>query len=400
MSANGSGARRGEPRARRCAAGHQPCRSRPIFEWRSSSARRMPGAAKAELCVGAVVRSGSRRRNIPVYRASATGRGSLTAAHRALKRGEVVVVYPRPLHSRPEVAERAKNGSQNALSPGAVSGGERATQDGCRRDERPRLGPRRRVTSRRAAVDRNGGWVARAPARLDGSPGDRRRHRAGRRHRGSSPRGPTNPGHRRPHLRPAAVAALTTSKSAVWAQRRVRVRYAPFLWGGTPGRPPRPSRSARSASVVGSAVYGRPDHTADQGGSSPFGRGATRAWAMLSRCRCRSCSPGRPACSRSPRRAAAACPRPPCTAGCATGTGSACSRGCSWSAGTGWATRPGVRAAWLWAGGEPAAVTGPAAAYWHGMLERAPAVVDLTVPRGTHRRPQPGTRLRRRDVAV
>jgi very-short-patch-repair endonuclease len=57
-----------------------------------------------------------------------------------------------------------------------------------------------------------------------------------------------------------------------------------------------------------------------------------------------------------------------------------------------------VRAAWLWAGGEPAAVTGPAAAYWHGMLERAPAVVDATVPRGTHRRPQPGIRLRRRDL--
>jgi hypothetical protein len=55
-----------------------------------------------------------------------------------------------------------------------------------------------------------------------------------------------------------------------------------------------------------------------------------------------------------------------------------------------------VRAAWLWAGGEPAAVTGPAAAY--GMLERAPAVVDLTVPRGTHRRPQRGIRLRRRDL--
>jgi hypothetical protein len=57
-----------------------------------------------------------------------------------------------------------------------------------------------------------------------------------------------------------------------------------------------------------------------------------------------------------------------------------------------------VRAAWLWAGGEPAAVTGPAAAYGHGMLERAPAVVDLTVPRGTHRRPQRGIRLRRRDL--
>ncbi len=58
-----------------------------------------------------------------------------------------------------------------------------------------------------------------------------------------------------------------------------------------------------------------------------------------------------------------------------------------------------VRAAWLWAGGEPAAVTGPAAAYWHGMLERAPIVVEVTVPVGTRRRPPRGVVLRRRDLA-
>ena len=46
-----------------------------------------------------------------------------------------------------------------------------------------------------------------------------------------------------------------------------------------------------------------------------------------------------------------------------------------------------VRAAWLWAGGEPAAVTGPAAAYWHGMLKRAPATVEVTVGRQRHCRP-------------
>lgn len=57
-----------------------------------------------------------------------------------------------------------------------------------------------------------------------------------------------------------------------------------------------------------------------------------------------------------------------------------------------------VRAAWLWAGGEPAAVTGPAAAYWHGMLDRAPATIELTVHRHTHLRPQLGIVLRRRDL--
>ena len=57
-----------------------------------------------------------------------------------------------------------------------------------------------------------------------------------------------------------------------------------------------------------------------------------------------------------------------------------------------------VRAAWLWAGGEPATVTGPAAAFWHGMLGRAPAVVELTVPPRTHHQARPGITLRRRDL--
>jgi very-short-patch-repair endonuclease len=57
-----------------------------------------------------------------------------------------------------------------------------------------------------------------------------------------------------------------------------------------------------------------------------------------------------------------------------------------------------VRAAWLWAG-EDAAVTGEAAAYWHRMLDRAPSVIEVTVP-GAHKpRSQPGVRLRRRDLA-
>ncbi|HYH30934.1 MAG TPA: DUF559 domain-containing protein [Pseudonocardia sp.] len=57
-----------------------------------------------------------------------------------------------------------------------------------------------------------------------------------------------------------------------------------------------------------------------------------------------------------------------------------------------------VRAAWLWAGGEPAAVTGPAAAYWHGMTDRAPVAVEITVPRASHRVAPRGIVMRRRDL--
>jgi very-short-patch-repair endonuclease len=57
-----------------------------------------------------------------------------------------------------------------------------------------------------------------------------------------------------------------------------------------------------------------------------------------------------------------------------------------------------LRGAWLWAGGEPAAVTGASAAFWHGMLERAPAVVQITVPRATHRAAPRGITLSRRDL--
>jgi hypothetical protein len=56
-----------------------------------------------------------------------------------------------------------------------------------------------------------------------------------------------------------------------------------------------------------------------------------------------------------------------------------------------------VRAAWLWAGPQ-SVVTGPAAAYWHRMLDHAPAVIDLTVPASAKPRPQRGIRLRRRDL--
>jgi len=56
-----------------------------------------------------------------------------------------------------------------------------------------------------------------------------------------------------------------------------------------------------------------------------------------------------------------------------------------------------VRAAWLWAG-EEAAVSGPAAAYWHGLLDRAPAKVELTVLHRRKPRPRPGLVIRRRDL--
>jgi very-short-patch-repair endonuclease len=57
-----------------------------------------------------------------------------------------------------------------------------------------------------------------------------------------------------------------------------------------------------------------------------------------------------------------------------------------------------VRAAWLWAGASPAAVSGLAAAYWHRMLGAAPALVEITVPRATHRSAPPGVVVRRRDL--
>ncbi|GAA2540007.1 type IV toxin-antitoxin system AbiEi family antitoxin domain-containing protein [Pseudonocardia hydrocarbonoxydans] len=57
-----------------------------------------------------------------------------------------------------------------------------------------------------------------------------------------------------------------------------------------------------------------------------------------------------------------------------------------------------VRAAWLWAGSS-ALVSGPAAAYWHRMLDRAPDEIEVTVPRHRHLRPQPGVVLRRRDLS-
>lgn len=56
-----------------------------------------------------------------------------------------------------------------------------------------------------------------------------------------------------------------------------------------------------------------------------------------------------------------------------------------------------IRAVALWAGPQ-GVVTGPAAAYWHRMLEYPPALVDLTVPAGRKPKPQLGVRIRRRDL--
>lgn len=56
-----------------------------------------------------------------------------------------------------------------------------------------------------------------------------------------------------------------------------------------------------------------------------------------------------------------------------------------------------VRAAALWVGA-PGAVSGPAAAWWHGMLPAAPEIVELTVPRADCPRPRSQVRLRRRAL--
>lgn len=56
-----------------------------------------------------------------------------------------------------------------------------------------------------------------------------------------------------------------------------------------------------------------------------------------------------------------------------------------------------VRAAWLWAGRD-AVVSGPAAAYWHGLLDRAPETVEVTLPRPAASRSPDGVRVRRRTL--
>lgn len=56
-----------------------------------------------------------------------------------------------------------------------------------------------------------------------------------------------------------------------------------------------------------------------------------------------------------------------------------------------------VRAASLWAG-PSAVVSGPGAAYWHGLLDDAPTVIEVTLPRSLWRPGRPEVRVRRRDL--
>jgi very-short-patch-repair endonuclease len=59
--------------------------------------------------------------------------------------------------------------------------------------------------------------------------------------------------------------------------------------------------------------------------------------------------------------------------------------------------RARVRAAGLWAGNR-GVISGPAAAWWHGMLTVLPARIEVTVPRCLGLRGCPGVRVRRRDL--
>ena len=56
-----------------------------------------------------------------------------------------------------------------------------------------------------------------------------------------------------------------------------------------------------------------------------------------------------------------------------------------------------IWAASLYAG-RRSTVSGPAAAFRHGMLPRAPEIVDVTVPAALHRSPRPGVRWHRHDL--
>ncbi len=56
-----------------------------------------------------------------------------------------------------------------------------------------------------------------------------------------------------------------------------------------------------------------------------------------------------------------------------------------------------IRAA-VWSYGDPAVASGLAAAWWHQLTDAAPDVVEVTVPRKSHGRARPGTRVRRRDL--
>lgn len=56
-----------------------------------------------------------------------------------------------------------------------------------------------------------------------------------------------------------------------------------------------------------------------------------------------------------------------------------------------------IRAA-VWGFGRRAAASGLAAAWWHGLVDSAPEIVEVTVPRDSNGRCPDGVRLRRRDL--
>ncbi|MET0703978.1 MAG: type IV toxin-antitoxin system AbiEi family antitoxin domain-containing protein, partial [Mycobacterium sp.] len=56
-----------------------------------------------------------------------------------------------------------------------------------------------------------------------------------------------------------------------------------------------------------------------------------------------------------------------------------------------------IRAA-VWSYGDRAVASGLAAAWWHQLTGTAPAIVEVTIPRNSHGRSRPGTRVRRRDL--
>ena len=64
-----------------------------------------------------------------------------------------------------------------------------------------------------------------------------------------------------------------------------------------------------------------------------------------------------------------------------------------------WSDRARVRAAALWIG-DRGVLSGPAAAWWYGMLADAPTLVEVTVPRGSRSSAPRGIRVRRRDLAA
>jgi very-short-patch-repair endonuclease len=57
----------------------------------------------------------------------------------------------------------------------------------------------------------------------------------------------------------------------------------------------------------------------------------------------------------------------------------------------------GIRAA-VWSYGDRAVASGLTAAWWHQLIQTPPKVVEVTIPRNSHGRSRPGTRVRRRDL--